>query len=149
MKIVQHGGKLEGRGCCKGWGNAIWSAKIMRMSGTATYALPCSSWDPFWLRMDGHHSGEMTRPSLKWPEPPNRNWLFQSMHAQYGDWYEGAFGIHWHGGAGGPHGGGDAQSIWEPRVKPGSYFDYWEKLYAKPVGAPAAPAAAVRARRRM
>ena len=33
MKIVQHGNKLEGRSCCKGWGNAIWSAKIMRMSG--------------------------------------------------------------------------------------------------------------------
>ena len=77
------------------------------------------------------------------------------MHSQYGDWYEGAFGIHWHGGAGGPHGGGDAQSIWEPRVKPGSYFDYWEKLYAKPVGraasSPSSPAspAAVRAQRRI
>ena len=97
----------------------------------------------------------MTRPSIKWPEPPNRNWLFQSQHSQYGDWYEGAFGIHWHGGAGGPHGGGDAQSIWEPRVKPGSYFDYWEKLYAKPVGraasSPSSPAspAAVRAQRRI
>ena len=34
-------------------------------------------------------------------------------------------------------------------MKPGSYFDHWEKLYAKPVGAPAAPASAVRARRRI
>ena len=85
----------------------------------------------------------MTKPSMKWPEPPNRNWLFQSMHSTYGDWYDGAFGIHWHGGAGGPNKGGDAQAIWEPHVKPGSYFDHWEKLYAKPL------AGAVRARRRM
>ena len=31
-----------------------------------------------------------------------------------------------------PHGGGDAQSIWEPRVEAFLYFDHWEKLYAKP-----------------
>lgn len=153
LKIVRHGGKLERKGCCRGWGNAIWSAKIMRMSGTATYALPCSAWDPFWLRMDGHISGEMSRPSIKWPEPASRNWLFQSLHADYGEWYAGAFGIHWHGGAGGPHGGGDAQAIWEPKVRAGSYFDHWERLYsneglAPPPATPAAaPGAAVRARR--
>ena len=78
--------------------------------------------------MDGHHTGEMTKPSIKWPEPPNRNWLFQSMHSVYGDWYDGAFGIHWHGGAGGS-GGGDTNA-WLPTVKEGSYFEHWEKVYS-------------------
>ena len=81
MKIVQHGNKLEGKKLLQGLGQRHLVGQDHAHVGTATYALPCSSWDPFWLRMDGHHTGEMTRPSIKWPEPPNRNWLFQSMHA--------------------------------------------------------------------
>ncbi|KAK7235677.1 hypothetical protein SO694_00066199 [Aureococcus anophagefferens] len=58
--LIRHGGKLKGLGCCKGWGNTLWTAKVVKGLGN-TYGLPCTAWDPFWLRMDGHHTGEMTR----------------------------------------------------------------------------------------
>jgi len=125
--LIRHGGKLKGLGCCKGWGNTLWTAKVVKGLGN-TYGLPCTAWDPFWLRMDGHHTGEMTRPSLNFPEPVNRNWLFQAQYDVVKDWYDGAFGIHWHGGAGGA-GGGDANA-WLPTVKDGSYFDHWEQIYS-------------------
>ena len=125
-RLIRHGGKLDAQGCCKGWGNTLWSAKSMAMSHTRTYALPCSAWDPFWLRMDGHITGEMKRPSLVYPTPAHRGWLFHAKYDEVGDWYEGAFGIHWHGGAGGPGGGAKA---WTPAIKPDSYFAHWERIY--------------------
>lgn len=124
-RLIRHGGKLNGDGCCKGWGNTLWTAKVMKLHAE-TYGLPCTAWDPFWLRMDGHHTGEMQRPSLTYPEPVNRNWLFGAPYS--GDWYDGAFGIHWHGGAGGS-GGGDTNA-WTPKIKDDSFFAHWEGIYS-------------------
>lgn len=121
--LASHAGKLAATSCCKGWGATLWRAKIMKTA--MHYGLPCSAFDPFWLRMDGHHTGELKRPSLDWPSE-GRMWLFLAEYKS--DWYAGAFGIHWHGGAGGPH-GGDANA-WQPHIRPGSYFDHFERLYS-------------------
>ena len=111
--------------CCKGWGTVLWNAKAVKSSNS--YGLPCMSFDPYWLRMDGHHTGELGRPSLHYPGT-NRDWLFKANYAVAKDWYDGAFGIHWHGGAGGP-GGGNA-NVWEPNVATGSYVEHWEEIWS-------------------
>ncbi|KAJ1455999.1 hypothetical protein M885DRAFT_587320 [Pelagophyceae sp. CCMP2097] len=123
--LIRAGNKLQGLGCCKGWGNTLWQAKLVGHLGKS-YGLPCMAFDPFWLRMDAHHTGELKNPSLVYP-PGNRNWLFHAPFESAGDWYDGAFGIHWHGGAGG-HQDADA---WSPKISPDSYFAHWETLYSQ------------------
>lgn len=123
--LIRAGYKLNSNQCCKGWGQTLWRAKIVKAAGS--YGMPCSAFDPYWLRMDGHHTGENRRPSLNYP-PFERQWLFRAPYESAGDWYHGAFGIHWHGGAGGPH-GGDTQ-VWSPAFAPGSYAEHFERLYS-------------------
>ena len=111
--------------CCKGWGNVLWTAKFVKSS--KSYGLPCMSFDPYWLRMDGHITGEMKRPSLLYPRS-GRDWLFKDEYDYAKDWYDGAFGIHWHGGAGGP--GGGNTNVWEPQITKGSYVEHWENMWS-------------------
>ena len=126
-KLIVHGGKLESSQCCKGWGATLWRAKFVKTANT--YALPCTAFDPFWLRLDGHHTGEAKNPSLPYPTPFDRTWLFRSPYdPTTKPWYHGAFAIHWHGGAGGPKGGDT--NVWDPEIRPGSYADYWEHIWS-------------------
>ncbi|KAJ8605901.1 hypothetical protein CTAYLR_004191 [Chrysophaeum taylorii] len=121
--LITAGRKLDSDQCCRGWGQTLWRAKILKAQGS--YGLPCTAFDPFWLRMDGHHTGERKNPSLKYP-PFDRAWLFKAPYE--GDWYDGAFAIHWHGGAGGPHGGDT--NAWTPTFAPDSYAVHFEHIFS-------------------
>ena len=126
-KLIIHGGKLRATSCCRGWGATLWRAMVVKASNT--YGLPCSAFDPFWLRMDGHHTGELQHPTLNYPPNADRHWLFTQPYQKTKDWYRGAFGIHWHGGAGGPQGGNT--DVWQPTFLEGSYALYWEQDFIR------------------
>ena len=113
-----------GSRCCKTWGPALWG-------GAAAYlhVFPSPFFDPFWLRHDLSHSQERSvkryptttgeargKPSLGW------DWIAHAPRpggAAEPWFFDGAFMMHWHAGAG----AGADRGSWHMQAKPGSFLD--------------------------